>query len=340
MQFEDFWYVVALSRELCVGAVLSRTVLDEWLVIFRGADGKPVALRDRCLHRHSRLSTGKVYQGILQCSYHGWQYDQTGQVVAVPAEGDRLLACDSRQAKAYATCEQDGYVYVRLAEQPQDVFTPFAMPHYGEPGWASVRVINRFRNNVTNCVENFIDIPHTVFVHPGIFRKSQRKQLMMKVERSQGAVYVEYANETTNLGWWTRFLNPEGNSVKHCDRFYMPNVTCVNYHMRENRQLYITSQSIPETQVSTLVYTDVTYNYGFWTKLAYPFVRWTTQKIIDQDIQVLNTQGEVLEKYGTQFSHTPADTIHNFVESIQATIAAGNDPRLLADKSVNVTFWV
>lgn len=340
MEFTNFWYIVALSDQLKPNTVLARSLLGEWLAIFRGEDGQAVALRDRCLHRSSRLSTGKVCHGNLQCSYHGWIYNQNGNVIAVPSEGDSFKLSQQRRAKSYATKEQDGYIYVRLADNSSEDFNPFSMPHYQESGWETIRVINRFQNNVTNCVENFIDIPHTAFVHPGIFRNSRQQKLEMVVEQKNGAVLVEYSNETSNLGWFSRFINQQGTEIKHSDRFYMPNITSVEYKMGENHHLFITSQSIPETENSTLVYTDVTYNYGIWNKLARPFVRWTAQHIIQQDVKILGIQGEAIAKYGTQFSHTPADTIHVFVESIRDAIAAGKDPRQFPDRSVKVTFWV
>ncbi|MFB2976826.1 Rieske 2Fe-2S domain-containing protein [Microseira sp. BLCC-F43] len=340
MQLADFWYIVALSDQLKPNTVLARSLLGEWLAIFRGEDGQAVALRDRCLHRSSRLSAGKICNGALQCPYHGWMYDRNGNVIAVPSEGNSFKISQQRRAKCYPTKEQDGYVYVRLIDNPNEHFDPFSMPHYQDPGWETVRVINRFSNNVTNCVENFIDIPHTAFVHPGVFRNYRQQKLEMMVERKNGSVLVEYSNETSNLGWYSRFLNRQGAKIKHSDRFYMPNITCVEYKMGNNRHLFITSQSIPETENSTLVYTDVTYNYGIWNKLARPFIRWTAQYIIQQDVKILGIQGEAIAKYGTHFSHTPADTIHVFVESIRDAIASGQDPRQLADKSVKVTFWV
>ncbi|MCU0541770.1 MAG: aromatic ring-hydroxylating dioxygenase subunit alpha [Oscillatoriaceae cyanobacterium Prado104] len=340
MQFADFWYIVALSNQLKPNKVLARSLLGEWLAIFRGENGEAVALRDRCLHRSSRLSAGKVCKGALQCSYHGWMYDRHGNAIAVPSEGNSFKPSQQRRAKCYPTKEQDGYVYVRLADNPSADFPPFSMPYYQQPGWETVRVINRFSNNVTNCVENFIDIPHTAFVHPGVFRNSRQQKLATLVRRENGAVLVEYSNETTNLGWYSRFLNPQGVQIKHSDRFYMPNITCVEYQMADNRHLFITSQSIPETENSTLVYTDVTYNYGIWNKLARPFVRRTAQYIIQQDVKILGIQGEAIAKYGIQFNHTPADTIHVFVESIRDTIASGKDPRSLPNKSVKITFYV
>jgi phenylpropionate dioxygenase-like ring-hydroxylating dioxygenase large terminal subunit len=339
VQFEDFWYIVAESRQLKSSTVLPRIVLGEWLAIFRGEDGKPVALRDRCMHRNSRLSSGKVNQGQLQCPYHGWIYNGDGKIVAVPAEGKSFTHLPTRCAKSYDILEQDGYIYVRLAT-PKEDFPPFLMPYYQQPGWETVRVINRFNNNVTNCAENFIDIPHTAFVHPGVFRQSRQQQLEMKVERRNGSVFVEYTQETSNLGWYTRFLNPKGIEIKHTDSFHMPNITSVEYDFGDRRRFFITSQSIPETEDSTLVYTDVTYNYDIWNKLAHPFVMWTAQYIISQDIQILATQRQVIQKYGTEFANTPADTIHIFVESIRDRISQGEDPRELPNVVRQIEFWV
>ncbi|MBW4618168.1 MAG: aromatic ring-hydroxylating dioxygenase subunit alpha [Cyanosarcina radialis HA8281-LM2] len=340
MQFEDFWYVVALSQQLKSHTVIGSTVLGEWLAVFRGDDGKPVALRDRCAHRNSRLSPGKVDRGQLHCPYHGWVYDKNGQVVAVPAEGDNFKLSDRRCAQRYDTKERDGYVYVRLVANPSEEFEPFKMPYYQQPGWETVRVIDRFRNNVTNCAENFIDIPHTVSVHPGVFRQARQQKLEMTVERKNGSVVVEYKNETNNLGWYSRFLNPKSDEIRHTDSFHMPNITSVEYNLGKNRRFFITSQSIPETEDSTLVYTDVTFNYGIWNKIARPFVRFTAQYIIRQDIEILGIQQEAIAKYGTEFSNTTADTIHVLVESIRDRIEKGEDPRSLPDLVRQVTFWV
>lgn len=346
MTFQDFWYIVALSEQLTEKSVLARTVLDEWLVIFRDRNGNPVALQDRCLHRNSRLSAGTLKNGQIQCPYHGWQYDSTGNVVTVPADGTMQGHCPkvSRKAIYYQTREQDGYVYVRLSSksnEPEDnAISPFSMPHYQEPGWQTVRVINRFQNTVINCVENFIDIPHTASVHPGIFRDAKQQQLKMSVDRMYGTVTATYYQETSNLGWFGWFLNPQGQEISHTDQFFMPNVTRVEYNMGPTRRCFITSQSVPETEDTTLVYTDVTYSYGIWSWLARPFVRWTAQRIIGQDVVALTLQQETIAKYGQQFSHTPVDTIHVFVESIRDAIAQGKDPRQLPHKSADVTFWV
>ena len=340
MNVRDFWYVVAESRQLVPGKVLARKVLGEWLAVFRDEQGAPVALQDRCKHRAVQLSGGTLCGGQLRCPYHGWTYDGNGEVVAVPSEGENFKRAKSRCVPRYETCEVDDYVYVRLSKGENAEETPFAIQHYREKGWRTIRVINRFNNTVTNCVENFIDIPHTVYVHPGIFRNERRQLIDVRIERKNGSVRATYRNETDNLGWTSKFFNPKGTEVVHTDEFFMPNVSCVEYVYSPHRRFIITSQCIPCEDDETLVYTDVTYNYGVFNFFAAPFVRWIAQRIIGQDVVALGEQMKCIKKYGEDFSNTPSDTIHAYVETIQRELKRGKDPRELPEKTTDVQMFV
>jgi phenylpropionate dioxygenase-like ring-hydroxylating dioxygenase large terminal subunit len=336
MPFEDYWYVVAERDELAPGRVLARRVLDERLACFRGADGAAVVLRDRCLHRNAPLSAGVVRNGRLSCPYHGWTYDGTGRVVEIPAIAEPL---PDHCLPPYPVIEQDGYVYVRLRrDAPADV-RPFDLPHFGEPGWTSLRLQNQFANTVANCVENFIDIPHTAFVHQHIFRSMRGERLTATVRRAGGSVHVAYRNERANLGTWRWFLNPRSEEIRHTDSFHAPNVTSVVYEIGA-KVFVITSQAIPVDARATLVYTDLTYRFGAWNAIAAPFVRRHGQRIIDQDIAILALQGENIARYGAAFRDTPADLIHRMVDSLRDAIARGEDPRALPPVEHEIAFRV
>jgi phenylpropionate dioxygenase-like ring-hydroxylating dioxygenase large terminal subunit len=354
LNVRSFWYIACESRELGIRDVIGRTILDEDLVLFRDEGGQPVALRDRCMHRAAPLSKGSMARpGCLQCPYHGWVYDAQGEVIAVPCEKGafEIESGTKRGGKARAALkhevqEHDGLVFVRLrdADRPDDDgpsdIQPFRSPSYGKPGYKTVRLQNLFHNTVTNCAENFIDIPHTVFVHPAIFRDSRDQKFEADIVREGGEVHVTYRGETDNLGWFKWFLNPTGKEIEHTDHFFMPNVTSVSYHFGPRRHFLITSQSVPVTHHRTLVYTDLTFDYGIWNLFAGPIVRWQGQKVIDQDLDILELQGKSVDKYGDTFAHTSADTIHLFVESITAALAEGRDPRTLPKKERSITFWV
>ncbi len=338
MDRRDFWYIVAESRDLKPSRVLARRVDDEWLAVFRGIDGAPAALQDRCLHRSSQLSRGRVIKGELQCPYHGWTYDVKGGVSAIPSEGPKVRSV-KKCAASYPVIEQEGYVYVRLNAASSADWKPFSMPCHGKKGYSTIRLQNLFRNNVTNCVENFVDIPHTGFVHPRIFRDVSHERVSAVVERRKASVKVNYDGEKKNFGLFTWFLNPRGLPVRHTDEFFAPNVTSVNYWFGD-KHFIITSQSVPQDDETCLVYTDLTYNYGWWNHVSKGVIRRQAQAIIDQDIEILDNQMRTIKKYGAHFQSSPADVIHAYIESIQAELAAGRDPRELPDRETRIEFWI
>ena len=309
------------------------------MALFRDDAGKAVAIEDRCLHRNAKLSEGTVKKGCIVCPYHGWSFNGQGEVTDIPSEGGCTKV--KRRQTTMPVIEQQGYIYCWLGEEPPSPEErPFEIPHYSTPGFHRVKLINRFENTVTNCVENFIDIPHTVFVHPGIFRVRRDQKIGATIVRKGGTVEISYSNETDNLGFFSRFFNPDRKEIVHYDRFLMPNVTSVEYFISEKRHFVITSQSIPVGERETLTYTDVTYNYGIWSKLATPLVRHQAQAIISQDQVILKNQNDNIKKFGQAFQNSPADAIHVLVESIRRQLEDGKDPLLLPQKTKEVEFWI
>lgn len=336
----QFWYIVAESKQLDGSMPVASQVLDEWLVCYRDETGQAVVARDRCIHRCARLSCGTLKGGRLTCGYHGWVYGQAGQVTDIPGEREHSnLKQRGLHAKTYLVLEQDGYVYVCLEPGSLTPLKPFELPSdYSANG--HIRLTNRFQNSLANCVENYIDVPHTAYVHHGIFRKPKAEEIKTTVTRQNGEVKVCYHGEGLNLGNFSWFLNPARKEIIHTDRYYSPNITSVHYLLPNGYRYAITSQSIPVSNMETLVYTDIHYDFGFWTPFAEKIVRQQAQAVIDQDIEILKQQAEVIEKYGQHFCPTSADTIHTYISEIIQSLMAGQHPEELPDKNEEVCFYV
>jgi nitrite reductase/ring-hydroxylating ferredoxin subunit len=60
MLLKNCWYVAALDHELIDGKLLSRRLLGEHVLLFRGESGQLFALNDRCPHRGALLSRGRL----------------------------------------------------------------------------------------------------------------------------------------------------------------------------------------------------------------------------------------------------------------------------------------
>lgn len=82
------WYVAAWDHEIGRD-MLRRILLNEPVLLYRRQDGKAVALEDRCCHRQAPLSMGKLVGDIVECPYHGLQFDPGGACVEIPSQ-DRI----------------------------------------------------------------------------------------------------------------------------------------------------------------------------------------------------------------------------------------------------------
>src|SRR5262249_44049475 len=78
MAILDHWHPVLLSSQLKKNAVASVCLAGHDLALYRNSNGEIGALTDHCPHRRMKLSLGKVYHDKLQCAYHGWTFDATG----------------------------------------------------------------------------------------------------------------------------------------------------------------------------------------------------------------------------------------------------------------------
>lgn len=165
-----FWHPVCTREELEQAnpsgqGPLAVTLLGEKLVIAR-LGGRVVALGDRCAHRSAALSLGTVEGDRLRCNYHGWRYDASGQAVHIPACPEQPI---SRKActPAYECEMRYDLVWVRLdgSWQCTDI-PPFS--EWDKPGMRHVVVPSYVWNTAPERRwENFTDLSHFAFVHPG-----------------------------------------------------------------------------------------------------------------------------------------------------------------------------
>ncbi len=78
-----YWYPIPQSEELPADGPVGLRVLDEAIVVWRDAEGRPQAVIDVCPHRRVRLSDGRVLEGLLQCAFHGLRFDGGGRCALI-----------------------------------------------------------------------------------------------------------------------------------------------------------------------------------------------------------------------------------------------------------------
>src|SRR5687768_1824858 len=210
MSLKNFWYIAAESGEL-KNRPIRVEVFGDPIVLFRDSVGNPAALLDRCAHRNTALSTGRIVADCVECPYHGWRYQRDGQCTHIPSLGN-TAKLPTIAVKSFSCVEQQGYVWVYPGETPTNS-CPFSFPHFAEPGWTTFRMKTTFQGSVEACLENFLDCPHTVFVHKGWFRSHDTRELKAIVRRRKNSAEVEFQGEPISRSVVSRLLFPKGREL-------------------------------------------------------------------------------------------------------------------------------
>jgi len=120
-----YWQPVALVDEMQgERPVKAVTVLGESLVLFK-AENKYGLIERHCAHRGADLAYGRLEDGGLRCSFHGWLYDVNGKCIDTPAEPASSRLCEHIRLRACPVVEKSGvlFAYLGAGEPP-------AFPHF------------------------------------------------------------------------------------------------------------------------------------------------------------------------------------------------------------------
>jgi phenylpropionate dioxygenase-like ring-hydroxylating dioxygenase large terminal subunit len=168
------WHPVARVEQLDGGGPMPARLLGEDIVLWRSGD-QFHAWRDLCVHRGTRLSLGRVVDGMrLECPYHGWTYAADGRCVLMPAHPEQTppeKAC----VAVYRAAAAHGVVWVTLGGGAARIPT-FALM---EDPSHEVLMAGPYRVKASGprIVENFLDVGHFPFVHEGILGDRARPEI-------------------------------------------------------------------------------------------------------------------------------------------------------------------
>ncbi len=320
----DHWYIACTSPQLGTKAI-ARTIYDTPLVLFR-SEGKPVALLDRCAHRNVPLSVGYVEEERLVCGYHGWAFDAGGQCQNVPALCGKQTG-KARRVPHFACIEQQGFIWVYMRPDAEPKNVPFEFPCMDEPGYTTARHQMDFEGTLHATLENILDVPHTAFLHRGLFRGVKRNQIQVKVRREADRVQAEYIGEPVPTGVIGKLLAPQGGTVGHFDRFIMPSVAQVEYRLGEKSRVLISSALTPIRDFKTRLYAVATFRTivpgGMLKTIAMPLAK----RVLQQDFVMLKAQTATVKHFGgEQYVSTDVDVLGTHILRLLKRAERGEDP--------------
>jgi phenylpropionate dioxygenase-like ring-hydroxylating dioxygenase large terminal subunit len=273
--FANVWTPVALATSLRPGQPLAVRVAGTPLVLFRGADGRPAALLDRCIHRGVALSLGRVRDGCIECPFHGWRYDAAGRVVNVPWNPDAKLA--TLASTGVPVRELGGQIWIYTSFSQAPAAEPQVHEAIVAPG---VRVAGRaidWQVHWTRAMENMLDWPHLPFVHAATIGR----QLARRADRR-----MDIEVEDQPWGFRSR-IRIDGELERGVLDFRWPNQMNLHIPIR-NRLLFLMVACVPIDERRTRMVLMAARNFLTWSWLDRLFDR-TNLKIALEDQAIVES---------------------------------------------------
>jgi phenylpropionate dioxygenase-like ring-hydroxylating dioxygenase large terminal subunit len=330
-----FYYVACLSRELREKP-LARVIAGVPLALFRSR-GRAAALLDRCPHRNVPLSLGRVLEsGRLECAYHGWQFDAGGVCRAIPGlelQGDTR----ERRAEACEVREQDGLVWVCPEPGVTPAAPPYALPRLSGRYERVVRVVEA-DGTLHATIENALDVPHTAFLHRGLFRGGKKNRIRAVVRRFPDRVETEYSGEPRPSGIAGRVLSPGSGTIEHWDRFILPSIAEVEYRLGKTTHFYIVAICTPVTDFQTRLYGVAQFKTPLPRRLVRAVLEPIGLHIFGQDANMLKSQADNVRRFGGErYQSTELDFMGPQIWRLLKQAESGSAGEHVVEREV--TFW-
>jgi len=157
------WYVILESKELKKDKPLRATRFSKNLVLWRDVNSKALCIADECCHRGASLSCGKIVGGRLECPFHGFIYDGSGNVGVIPANGKNRPVPETMKVHSYITFESSGLIWLWWGDTKEIKENPFFFSELEGFSYSSFK--DHWNVHYSRAIENQLDVVHLPFVH-------------------------------------------------------------------------------------------------------------------------------------------------------------------------------
>jgi 5,5'-dehydrodivanillate O-demethylase len=155
-----YWHPVGTIADLDQDPVRPVRILGEDLVLYRDEAGKLGLVGNRCAHRGISMVYGIPQENGLRCAYHGWTYNQEGQVVDMPFEP----ACLPLKIAAYPVEELGGIVWAYMGPPETKSLLPRWDALLRDDMNKYIRV-TELPCSFLQCMDNSLDPTHFEHLH-------------------------------------------------------------------------------------------------------------------------------------------------------------------------------
>ena len=221
---QNQWYAVLSSKQVKKNKMIGVTRLSEKLVFWRDDAGEVHCIYDKCCHRGASLCAGKLVGNHVECPFHGFQYDASGKVTLIPANGKNAKVPENYHVNAYQARDAYGLIWVWYGDYKAELPE---IPFFEEltDGFCYGEISENWSVHYTRAIENQLDVVHLPFVHKTTIGRGNKTLVNGPVAKWNGNRMTFYVKNELDQG-----QKPEKpNEVENYEKLFhlqlqMPNI--------------------------------------------------------------------------------------------------------------------
>jgi vanillate O-demethylase monooxygenase subunit len=264
------WYVAAWSYEV-EKTLFERTIIGQSVLIFRKLDGTAVAINNTCPHRFAPLHRGKLLGEIVECPYHGLQFNAEGQCVHNPHGNGKTpkRMC----SKAYPLVELHDMLWIWMGDP--NLADPATIPDFScqsDDRFPTVGGVIEMHANYELISDNLMDLTHVEFTHEGILGSDAIKHGEHEITQNGTTLYSNrWCPDGLAPPAWDVMFGNYGKPVDHwlymrwdapCHMLLDVGVTPVGKPREDGIWMYGTDILTPKNDTSTYYFWGSSRSYG------------------------------------------------------------------------------
>ena len=311
----NFWYPVALSKEVTNEKPIVVDIMSLNFVAFRDTEGNAHVMSNTCIHRGGALGRGKIKGDCVECPYHGWQFSGDGKCQMIPTNPLDSKPPARAKVDAYPTEERYGILFAFLGDLPEAERPPiYDIPEYGTEKWrANDIVVFEVNGYYQRSIENGMDGAHNEFVHPlqgapSIIENLRKNDIDVKDESEWGCGFMFAASGSTSED--TKVLGAgEGRTVAGSS-IHGPNTLITRINFSEERGFAQYFFEAPVSDCKTRIF--------FVNMRSWMLEEEMDKRIIDINMQIAHEDIDIIE--ALEPVRTPKSTAKEVLTKADAPI--------------------
>mgnify|MGYP006105280465 CR=1 FL=1 len=277
---------IGSSSELKRNQVKPINILtDKCFSLFRN-DHNLSLIDDTCPHRGAKLSMGRIKNNCIECPYHGWLYDENGELRYIPSQTNdrRPKRGDVKKHKV----EENKFIWY-FPDSTSTVKLPECKLLNDTKTWETIEGEEILEGNWIDWIMNGLDISHVNFVHD--FADEDNGVVGdMKILEVENGIQCTASVVPKPVNLLTKSIQVETSAV-HVEFIY-PNTTCIRIKLKEPYEFITFTSITPINSEKTMMSWIFSYNF----KIKDPMMQKLLKKALIKEMKKTIGEDEAIIK--------------------------------------------